>query len=124
MYRNLQYHFDKKLDENKMNEAAQYLVGTHDFKSFKASGTSSKSSVRTIYNANVKRDGELIIIELTGNGFLYNMVRIIAGTLVDVGVNKTEPDKIKEILEKKDRLLAGKTLPPMGLYLVNVNYEE
>ena len=124
VYRNLQYHFDKKLDENKMNEAAQYLVGTHDFKSFKASGTSSKSSVRTIYNANVKRDGELIIIELTGNGFLYNMVRIIAGTLVDVGVNKTEPDKIKELVEKKDRLLAGKTLPPMGLYLVNVNYEE
>ena len=124
IYRNLQYHFPEKLDEEKMNEAAQYLVGEHDFKSFKASGTSSKSSVRTIYDAKVTRSGELVTIELTGNGFLYNMVRIIAGTLVDVGTYKIEPIDVKNILEVKDRLKAGKTLPPTGLYLVKVEYED
>ena len=124
IYRNLQYHFPEKLDEEKMNEAAQYLIGEHDFKSFKASGTSSKSSVRTIYDAKVTRNGELVTIELTGNGFLYNMVRIIAGTLVDVGTYKIEPIDIKNILDAKDRLKAGKTLPPTGLYLVKVEYED
>ena len=124
IYRNLQYHFPEKLDENKMNEAAGYLIGEHDFKSFKASGTSSKSSVRTIFDAKVTREGELVIIELTGNGFLYNMVRIIAGTLIDVGINKINPEDIKSILEAKDRLKAGKTLPPNGLYLVNVEYGD
>ena len=124
IYRNLQYHFLEKLDEDKMNEAAQYLVGEHDFKSFKASGTSSKSSVRTIYDAKVTRSGELVTIELTGNGFLYNMVRIIAGTLVDVGTYKIEPIDVKNILDAKDRLKAGKTLPPTGLYLVKVEYED
>ena len=124
IYRNLQYHFPEKLDENKMNEAAGYLIGEHDFKSFRASGTSSKSSVRTIFDAKVTREGELVIIELTGNGFLYNMVRIIAGTLIDVGINKINPEDIKSILEAKDRLKAGKTLPPNGLYLVNVEYGD
>ena len=123
IYRNLQYHFPEKLDEEKMNEGIKYLIGEHDFKSFKASGTSSKSSVRIIYNANVKREGEIVTIELTGNGFLYNMVRIIAGTLVDVGIGKIKPEDVKTILEAKDRLKAGKTLPPTGLYLVDVKYE-
>ena len=123
IYRNLQYHFPEKLDEEKMNEGIKYLIGEHDFKSFKASGTSSKSSVRIIYNANVKREGEIVTIELTGNGFLYNMVRIIAGTLVDVGIGKIKPEDVKTILEAKDRLKAGKTLPPTGLDLVDVKYE-
>ena len=124
IYRNMQYHYPIKLDENKMNEAVKYLIGEHDFKSFKASGTSSKSSVRTIYDAKVERKGDIITISLTGNGFLYNMVRIIAGTLVEVGEGKIEPVYVKEILEAKDRLKAGKTLPPTGLCLVNVEYEE
>ena len=124
IYRYLQYHFPEKLDENKMNEAVKFLIGEHDFKSFKASGTSSKSSIRTIYDAKVTRNGEIVTIELTGNGFLYNMVRIIAGTLVDVGIGKIEPSDVKEILEAKDRLRAGKTLPPTGLYLVNVEYGD
>ena len=123
IYRNLQYHFPEKLDEEKMNKGIKYLIGEHDFKSFKASGTSSKSSVRIIYDANVKREGEIVTIELTGNGFLYNMVRIIAGTLVDVGIGKIKPEDVKTILEAKDRLKAGKTLPPTGLYLVDVKYE-
>ena len=124
IYRNLQYHFPEKLDEEKMNKGIKYLIGEHDFKSFKASGTSSKSSVRTIYDAKVTREGEIVTIELTGNGFLYNMVRIISGTLVDVGIGKIKPEEVKEILEAKDRLKAGKTLPPTGLYLVDVKYEE
>ena len=82
IYRNLEYFIPNKLDVEKMQEAVKYFEGEHDFKAFKASGTSSKSSVRTIYKAKVEKQGERIIIELTGNGFLYNMVRIIAGTLV------------------------------------------
>ena len=91
-------------------------------KDLKPAGTSSKSSVRTIYDAEVKEDGDRILIEFTGNGFLYNMVRIIAGTLVDVGLGKIEPDDISKIIESKDRKQAGKTLPPNGLYLVRVDY--
>jgi len=86
--RALEYHIPQKLDVEKMKKASRYFEGTHDFKGFKASGTSSKSSVRTIYKAEVVKKGERITIELTGNGFLYNMVRIIAGTLVDVGLRK------------------------------------
>ena len=124
IYRNMQYHYPIKLDENKMDEAVKYLIGEHDFKSFKASGTSSKSSVRVIYDAKVERKGDIITITLTGNGFLYNMVRIISGTLVEVGEGKIEPEKVKEILDAKDRLKAGKTLPPTGLCLVNVEYDD
>ncbi len=123
IYRSLQYNFPEKLDESKMNEAIQYFVGEHDFKGFKASGTSSKSSVRTVYYGKVERSGDLVIIEVTGNGFLYNMVRIIAGTLIEVGLGKIKPEEIKEIINSKDRTRAGKTLPPQGLYLVNVEYE-
>ena len=125
IYRNLETHIPYKLDVNKMQNAAKYFEGEHDFKAFKASGTSSKSSVRTIYSAKVIDAGnEKIYIELTGNGFLYNMVRIISGTLVDVGCGKIKPEEIKNIIESKNRNLAGKTLPPQGLYLVNVEYEN
>ena len=124
IYRNLETHIPMKLDIQKMQEAVKYFEGEHDFKAFKASGTSSKSSVRTIYKAEVIDAGnERIYIELTGNGFLYNMVRIIAGTLVEVGVGKIEPNEIKTIIESKKRENAGKTLPPQGLYLVKVEYE-
>ena len=122
IYRNLEYCFPIKLDVSKMQEAAKYFEGEHDFKAFKSSGTSAKNSVRTIYNASVKQEGEKIIIELTGNGFLYNMVRIISGTLLDVGLQKIKPEEIKNIIEEKDRQKAGKTLPAHGLYLVEVKY--
>ena len=122
IYRNLQYNFSEKLDEKKMNEAIKFFFGEHDFKGFKASGTSSKSSVRTIYSGTVERQGDLVIIELTGNGFLYNMGRIIAGTLLEVGIGKIKPEEIKNIIASGDRERAGKTLPPQGLYLVNVEY--
>ena len=123
IYRNLETHIPIKLDIEKMQKAVKYFEGEHDFKAFKASGTSSKSSVRKIYKAEVIDAGnERIYIELTGNGFLYNMVRIIAGTLVEVGLNKIEPQEIKNIILSKKRENAGKTLPPQGLYLVNVVY--
>lgn len=122
IYRGLEYHIPMKLDVKKMQEAMKFFEGEHDFKGFKASGTSSKSSVRTIYKGEVKQEGERIIIEVTGNGFLYNMVRIIAGTLVDVGLEKIKPEGIPEIIESKDRTKAGKTLPPHGLYLLKVEY--
>lgn len=123
IYRNLEYNFSQELNVDKMNEAVKYFIGEHDFKGFKASGTSSKSSVRTIYDAKVYKNGDRVNIELTGNGFLYNMVRIIAGTLIDVGVGKILPEEVPDIINSKERTKAGKTLPPNGLYLVKVEYE-
>lgn len=122
IYRNLEYYVPVKLKVEEMKKAIKYFEGEHDFKGFKASGTSSKSSVRTIYKTNIIEDEERIKIELTGNGFLYNMVRIISGTLVDVGLGKIEPEEIPSIIESKDRKKAGKTLPPYALYLVKVEY--
>ena len=122
IYRDLEYHYPYKLDVSKMQEAIKYFEGEHDFKGFKASGTSSKSSVRTIYEGKVYSEGERIYIELTGNGFLYNMVRIISGTLLEVGEGKIKPEDIPEIIDRKDRKAAGRTLPAKGLYLVKVDY--
>ena len=122
IYRNLEYCFPMKLDVKKMQEAAKYFEGEHDFAGFKASGTSSKNSVRIIYKAKVNQEENRIIIELTGNGFLYNMVRIISGTLLEVGIGKIKPEEIPDIIESKDRTRAGKTLPAHGLYLVEVKY--
>lgn len=122
IYRGLEYHVPMKLDYEKMNEAIKYFKGEHDFKAFKASGTSSKSSVRTILDGEVRKEGERIIIEITGTGFLYNMVRIISGTLLDVGLGKIKPEEITNIIESQDRTKAGKTLPAHGLYLLKVEY--
>ena len=123
IYRNLETHIPQKLDIGKMKQAVKYFEGEHDFKAFKASGTSSKSSVRTIYKAEIgEMPNNRIYIELTGNGFLYNMVRIIAGTLVDVGLEKIKPEDVSDIINQGKRELAGKTLSPNGLYLLNVEY--
>ena len=84
------YHFPIKLDVEAMKMAIKHFEGEHDFKAFKSSGTSSKTSIRTIYSANIVKEGDNIGIDLTGNGFLYNMVRIIAGTLLDVGLRKNK----------------------------------
>ena len=123
IYRNLETHIPQRLDVSKMEQAIKYFEGEHDFRAFKASGTSSKSSVRTIYEAKLYKIDEKIFIELTGNGFLYNMVRIIVGTLVDVGLGKISPEDIPQIIDEGKRENAGKTLPPNGLYLLNVMYE-
>ncbi len=123
IFRDLEYHYPYKLDVSKMQEAIKFFEGEHDFKGFKASGTSSKSSVRTIYKAEVKEaENGRIFIELTGNGFLYNMVRIIAGTLVDVGMGKIDVKDIPDNIKSGDRMRAGKTLSPNGLFLLKVEY--
>ena len=122
IYRDLEYNFSQKIDVEKMNQAVKKFIGEHDFRGVKASGTSSKSSVRIIYEAKVYKEGERIIIELTGNGFLYNMVRIVSGTLVDVGTGKIKVEEIEDIINYGERERAGKTLPPQGLYLVKVEY--
>ena len=124
IYRNLTYHISQSLNIEKMQKAVTYIVGEHDFSCFKSSGTSSKSSVRTIYEAKVLKEQERVIIMLTGNGFLYNMVRIIAGTLVDVGLERIEPEELENIINSKDRQKAGKTLPPQGLFLASVEYKD
>ena len=123
IYRNQEYHVPIKLDVEEMKKAVKFFEGEHDFKGFKASGTSSKNSVRKIFKTKVElHDDSRIYIELTGSGFLYNMVRIISGTLVDVGLGKIKAEDIPEIILSGDRQMAGKTLPPQGLYLLKVEY--
>lgn len=124
IYRNISYHISMKLNVDEMKKAIKYFEGEHDFKAFKSSGTSSKSSVRKIYNANIVTEGTNIGIDLTGNGFLYNMVRIIVGTLVDVGLGKIKAEDIPKIIDSKDRTKAGKTLPARGLMLIKVEYDN
>ncbi len=124
IYRNLSYHVSQPLNVEAMKESATYLIGEHDFSSFKSSGTSSKSSVRTIYEAEILKQNERIVIRLTGNGFLYNMVRIISGTLLEIGKGDKQPEEMREIILAKDRKKAGKTLPPYALFLVQVEYDN
>ena len=112
------------LDENKMQEAGNYLLGEHDFKSFCGTGAQVKTTVRTIYDLTVERRGEMITIRVTGSGFLYNMVRIIAGTLMEAGSGAYPPEKIKEIIREKNRTAAGPTAPAKGLTLIKIDYDK
>ena len=134
--RNYVYHVNENLDVEAMNAGAQYYVGEHDFKSFEASGGNPReTTVRTMREAVVLRkpaadraaadpqDGNGVIeFHIKGDGFLYNMVRIMTGTLVEVGRGKIRPEEIKEIIEAKDREKAGHTAPPNGLYLAEIYY--
>lgn len=118
------YFYHYPLDVEMMRKAAAYLVGEHDFKSFCAVGAQVKTTVRTIYDCDVKKDGDIITIRVTGNGFLYNMVRIIAGTLIKVGGGEIAPEQIKEILAACDRSAAGPTAPAHGLTMMGIEYLE
>lgn len=113
---NYKYPMDVEL----MNNAAQHFVGEHDFSAFCASGAEVLSKVRTIYSASVERDGDYVIFRVCGNGFLYNMVRIMAGTLLYVNNGKLRSEDIPGIIKGKDRTAAGITAPPDGLYLNKV----
>lgn len=117
------YFYHYPLDVAKMQQAASYLIGEHDFKSFCSVHTQAETTVRTIYNCTVDKDGEIIRIRVQGNGFLYNMVRIIAGTLIEVGAGKREPEDILMMLEKCDRATAGPTAPAHGLTMMGLEYE-
>jgi len=126
--RNRAYNIPKTLNFKEMNKAAKLFLGEHDFSAFKSTGASTKTSVRTIFDIELSKseydsDGCLIELEITGDGFLYNMVRIIAGTLVDVGLGKIKSGDIENIILSGDRKRAGKTLPAQGLYLVEVYYD-
>ena len=115
-------HFSMPLDVAVMNDAAQYLVGEHDFTSFCNAQSQALSHIRTIKDIHVDRNGDDVVISVTGNGFLYNMVRIIAGTLMQIGRGKGNPEDVKTILEKKDRAAAGPTAPPEGLFLIKYRF--
>ncbi len=120
--RNTSYFYHYPLDVEKMQQAAACLVGEHDFSSFSSVHAQTNTFVRTIYSLNVKKEGDIISIRITGNGFLYNMVRIIAGTLIQVGAGIIAPEKVQEILEGKDRELAGPTAPAHGLTMIGIDY--
>lgn len=116
------YHYPKPLDHNIMDEAAKCFVGEHDFASFMASGSKIVDTVRTVYSCNVSREGDIITVSIVGNGFLYNMVRIIVGTLISVSDGKIMPTDIISIINARDRSRAGSTAPAHGLYLYDVKY--
>jgi tRNA pseudouridine38-40 synthase len=116
------WHIPKKLDAGAMNQAAQLLVGTKDFKSFASAADRRESSIRTIFRCDVTAEDKWIYVSVEGDGFLYNMVRNIVGTLVDVGLGRWKPEKITEILEAKDRTAAGRLAPAQGLCLIWIKY--
>lgn len=120
--RNYYYHFPYPLHFQKMEKAAKYLVGTYDFTSFCSAKTEVKDRIRTIESLTLIQEGDQLIIKIKGTGFLYNMVRIIVGTLLEVGTGKRAPEEIPQIIEAKDRMQAGKTVPGHGLYLYKVYY--
>lgn len=117
------YFVSYVLDIDKMRQAASYLVGEHDFVSFCNVRTDVENTVRTITALDILTNGDEITIRITGNGFLYNMVRIIVGTLIRVGRGFYEPEKVKEILDAKDRKAAGVTAPAHGLMLMEIKYK-
>lgn len=112
------------LDVEKMKEAAAYIIGEHDFASFCSAGSQVKTTVRTIYTLDINKEDDIICIKISGNGFLYNMVRIIVGTLLKVGLSVYPPEHVKEILLLKDRYAAGPKAPARGLTLMEIKYEE
>ena len=122
LYRNYSYHVSYVLDYEKMCQGANYFLGTHDFLSFTGSKNTLEDTYRTINNIKLKRKENFIKLNIEGNGFLYNMVRIIAGTLIDVGRGKIPPEDIPDIIKAKDRKRAGHTAAAQGLYLEKVYY--
>lgn len=116
------YHYRRPLNVELMRIGAKYFVGKHDFAAFRNTGSSQKTSVRTILKLDVEQKGDIIIFYISADGFLYNMARIIVGTLVNVGIGKIKPEDIINIMESKDRINAGKAAPAGGLCLEKVFY--
>lgn len=120
--KNFVYEMTDALDVDRMKEAAIYLIGEHDFKAFCSNKRMKKSTVRTIYEINIEELEPEIRITITGNGFLYNMVRIIVGTLLEIGMGEKKPSDVPAMLAGKDRRTTGYTVPPSGLMLMEVEY--
>ena len=119
------HHVSHELDLDAMRHAAAMLVGEHDFAAFAKAGHGRETTVRTVLSCEVTQQGAHdLAIDISGTGFLHNMVRIVAGTLVDVGRGRFEPDQVARMIERGDRSLAGPTAPPQGLYLVSVEYGD
>lgn len=116
------YFYHWELDLDAMRKAAALLVGEHDFKSFCSPAAEVETTVRTVYELTVEKQGDLITIRITGNGFLYNMVRIIAGTLLEVGTGRRQPEDMERILDVGDRNAAGPTAPAHGLTLMEIRF--
>lgn len=119
-----EYHVYGSLDDREMDKAARFLIGEQDFAAFCAAGSSAKTTVRTIYDAKVRRQGDRVIFSVTGNGFLYNMVRILAGTLIYIGQGRMPAEAMKTIIEGRSRKNAGPTAPARGLVLKKIVYPE
>lgn len=118
------YFYHYALDPDRMQRAAKKLEGEHDFKSFCSANSPVENTVRTIYSCEVKREGSILSIHVTGSGFLYNMVRIIAGTLIQIGQGRREAEDIPAILAARDRSAAGPTAPACGLTMIGIQYES
>lgn len=116
------YHYPGSLDDELMQEACKLLEGTHNYQGFSAAGSTVKSFVRTVYDMNMRRNGDWLTFDVYGNGFLYNMVRIMVGTVLDIGLHRKKVDVIPQVLATQNRHLAGRTAPASGLYLKNVFY--
>ena len=116
------YHFNRSLDVEAMRQVAFYLTGEHDFRSFMASGSTVKSTVRKLFQLDLTEKDKMIVLTFCGNGFLYNMVRIVTGTLLLIGTGKMHYSAVEEILKGRDRRLAGPTVPANGLFLEKVEY--
>ena len=123
-YVNRAWFYPKRLDEKIMQEAAQQFVGTHDFAAVRSVGTEVKSTVRTVYYYNVERQGDIILLKVCANGFLYNMARAMAGTVVYAAEGKIAPREIGGILDSGNRTAAGPTVPPGGLYMTHLWYDD
>ncbi len=118
------WHYRFPLDVEAMKKAGECFLGEHDFVGFASSGFTVKTTVRTIYSLDIAKEGDIIQIDICGNGFLYNMVRIIAGTLCFCGCGRINPDDMQDIIKSCDRQRAGITAPPDGLYLKEVIYKD
>ena len=105
-----------------MNEASNYLLGTHNLNAFRSAHCNAKNPIRTISGIAVYRNADLIVMDISAKSFLHNQVRITIGTLKQIGEGKYPPEYIKELLDKQDRTIAGVTAPPYGLYLTKVDY--
>ena len=123
-YVNRAWFYPKHLDEKIMQQAAAQFVGTHDFAAVRSVGTDVKSTVRTVYYYDVERKGDLIYLRVCANGFLYNMARAMAGTVVYAAEGKIAPEQIGQILESGNRTAAGPTVPPGGLYMSHLWYDD
>ncbi len=123
-YVNRAYFYPKRLDESVMDRAARAFEGTHDFRAVRSVGTETRTTVRTIEYCYVTRSGELLELKVCANGFLYNMVRAITGTVLYAAEGKLTPEDIPGILASGNRTLAGPTVPPGGLYLTKLWYED